>query len=394
MIIVSRKLDWSRVIFKSYDEYLESPHWKTVRTKRIERDGFRCVRCGTAKNLQVHHLSYDNFGQEDIEHDLVTLCRKCHEDVHRFDIRGRPQTIDAETKRLADYARRRDRSKVHANEFMDWALSKDVMFGGTENLLSMQTLGTLKHEYLEDHELPHNEFIYLQDVWSAISAMKNQRILQLYKAGMPTEQISKEVGLGMKNTKERIKHMRVANWEEVEEKSTSSLMGPGAYVVQITDINDNEDWEQLEVIYDVVEGEFAGKFKDATPDEDWKHRFYQKYSEKAQGFFKGFLKELATDNPKFVIKDWQSTCDPRAFIGLKLGVLFRERRYINDSGEAKWGLEIVTPMSIEAVRNGEWTMPEPRYHRCDESEWTAKNTFGGETKVSESTGSYDDVPFL
>lgn len=378
-----------------YQDYLESDKWRRKRNERIRKDGYRCVRCGTAKNLCVHHVTYIRLGNEDVDDDLVTLCMKCHEDVHKFDIKGRPSDIDAETKRLAAYARKRDRSKVYANRFMDWALSKDVMFGGSENLLNMKKLGNLKYEYLESHEVPKDRFIYLQDVWDAISAMKNQRILQLHKEGTSIDEISRLVGLGKKNTRERLKHMRKANWEEVPEASGSSIMGPGAYVIEITDINDNESWEQLEVIYDVVEGEFAGKFKDATPDEDWKHRFYERYSEKAAPFFKAFLMELEHDNPKFSIRDWQGTSDPKAFIGLKMGALFREKRYINDSGDAKWGLEIVEPMAADAVRAGEWTEPEPRYNRCDEAEWLAKNTFGDGAKVAETdSGSYDDVPFI
>lgn len=191
--------------------------------------------------------------------------------------------------------------------------------------------------------------------------------------------------------------MRVANWEEVPESTGSSIMRPGAYVLEITDINDIEDWEQLEVIYDVVEGEFAGKYKNATPDDDWRHRLKLKYSERAMGFFKSFLKELQEDNPKFVIRDWQVTSDPKALIGLKFGALLREGRYISPkTGKAGWSLELATPMTIDDVKAGKWTEPKPRYTNCDEAEWTAMSTFGSGTTVTESTApsAYDDVPFL
>jgi len=41
-----------------------------------ERDGFRCTRCGSTKNLDIHHID----GSKDNHHpdNLTTVCRKCH----------------------------------------------------------------------------------------------------------------------------------------------------------------------------------------------------------------------------------------------------------------------------------------------------------------------------
>jgi hypothetical protein len=64
-----------------YKLYLQTDLWKATRRKRIELDGFRCVQCGSPINLNVHHITYDRLGCEDME-DLVTLCEKCHERLH------------------------------------------------------------------------------------------------------------------------------------------------------------------------------------------------------------------------------------------------------------------------------------------------------------------------
>ena len=45
------------------------------------RDGFRCQACGTGSNLQVHHAKGL---KSDALQDLVTLCRPCHQAVHRL----------------------------------------------------------------------------------------------------------------------------------------------------------------------------------------------------------------------------------------------------------------------------------------------------------------------
>ena len=64
-----------------WGEYIHSVAWEETRQKIFRRDGFRCVCCGESKNLNVHHITYENLGAEKPS-DLVTLCQKCHEKVH------------------------------------------------------------------------------------------------------------------------------------------------------------------------------------------------------------------------------------------------------------------------------------------------------------------------
>ena len=64
-----------------YYEYLKTAAWQEQRQRIFRRDGFRCVCCGETKNLNVHHITYENLGTEQ-ECDLVTLCQPCHEKIH------------------------------------------------------------------------------------------------------------------------------------------------------------------------------------------------------------------------------------------------------------------------------------------------------------------------
>lgn len=64
----------------SYRKYLRSKAWRALRKQVLIRDGYRCQKCGSNENLQVHHRTYDNIGREKPE-DLVTLCRKHHEQL-------------------------------------------------------------------------------------------------------------------------------------------------------------------------------------------------------------------------------------------------------------------------------------------------------------------------
>lgn len=68
--------------FKSYGDKLRDPRWQRKRLKIYERDNFTCTVCGDdTTELQVHHLTYFP-GIEPWDYpdkDLVTLCRKSHE---------------------------------------------------------------------------------------------------------------------------------------------------------------------------------------------------------------------------------------------------------------------------------------------------------------------------
>ena len=68
-----------------YRQYIRSDEWEKKREERLKKDGYKCQECGTAKNLEVHHITYERLGNEDIN-DLITLCKECHENIHRIDI--------------------------------------------------------------------------------------------------------------------------------------------------------------------------------------------------------------------------------------------------------------------------------------------------------------------
>lgn len=66
----------------AYQKYLQSPIWKEIRARVLERDNHTCKDCGGPAN-QVHHESYAievKSGHDDSK--LVSLCRPCHKLRH------------------------------------------------------------------------------------------------------------------------------------------------------------------------------------------------------------------------------------------------------------------------------------------------------------------------
>lgn len=72
---------------KQYADYIKSKAWQKKRGKVIFRDAGQCKAikgdklCGSHQNLEVHHLTYERFGNELLS-DLVTVCEDCHKAIH------------------------------------------------------------------------------------------------------------------------------------------------------------------------------------------------------------------------------------------------------------------------------------------------------------------------
>jgi hypothetical protein len=64
-----------------YNEYLQSPWWRSRRQRALELSGDRCQVCNSTGPLDVHHRTYERRGEE-ADGDLFVLCRGCHDIFH------------------------------------------------------------------------------------------------------------------------------------------------------------------------------------------------------------------------------------------------------------------------------------------------------------------------
>ena len=77
-----------------YDRHLASPKWAAFRQVALSIAKNRCRACAATEDLQVHHRTYDHFGHEELD-DVVVLCQRCHDAVHRLERSGRLSLWDA-----------------------------------------------------------------------------------------------------------------------------------------------------------------------------------------------------------------------------------------------------------------------------------------------------------
>lgn len=73
----------ARLGFGSYQQYLASPLWQSIRQRVFEKKGRTCLSCGTNRATEVHHRQYDvaTLRGETLKH-LDPICGHCHEISH------------------------------------------------------------------------------------------------------------------------------------------------------------------------------------------------------------------------------------------------------------------------------------------------------------------------
>lgn len=104
-------------------QYLNSPLWKKVRLSAIKHYGEICAKCGEHGN-DVHHLTYDRVGGDELLEDLQVLCRECHEAIHTAERKTKSQktkrrgcTAEALYSMLTDEHKRQIQLKYGGNAY-------------------------------------------------------------------------------------------------------------------------------------------------------------------------------------------------------------------------------------------------------------------------------------
>lgn len=68
-----------------YQEFLETPYWKSIAYRTKERFGFKCAMCPSTKLLNAHHRDYKFRGIEIVNmKELTCVCEKCHLKYHNL----------------------------------------------------------------------------------------------------------------------------------------------------------------------------------------------------------------------------------------------------------------------------------------------------------------------
>ena len=189
-----------------------------------------------------------------------------------------------------------------------------------------------------------------------------------------------------------------SNWNEVQEFSDRPKLPLGAYVCKVKQakVVDNNYGSQLAILFDITEGEYAGFFQkdyasNTAQDKKWRGLLRvwipkddgSENDEITKRTFKGMTTSFEKSNPGYQW-DWNEN----SLAGKTVGILFRNEEY-DYQGRQGWSVRPFRALSVDTVRNGEYTMPKDKPLKNKSNSAPANpNPNNGYTEVDD-----EELPF-
>jgi hypothetical protein len=94
-----RNIQLKTLGFDSYQEYLKSPLWMSIRKMFHKRwKGKPCQCCGMVRKLIPHHIKYKGIDKINLS-SIMPVCESCHSGIHAISNKHSNLTIKQATKR-------------------------------------------------------------------------------------------------------------------------------------------------------------------------------------------------------------------------------------------------------------------------------------------------------
>lgn len=177
----------------------------------------------------------------------------------------------------------------------------------------------------------------------------------------------------------------IKGYNDAQASGEFTRLPAGGYIIKITKVQDEDQKKYLSIVYDIAEGPEAGRYRNETADNDFRHSFIRSYKEKALGMFKAFILAVDGANGTNFNDRIEKGFPENELVGKILGVLFGYEEYEANDGNIKERLYIARFLNVEQVRAGDFKIPELK--KLPESQKTSA-PISGFTPLSDA-----DVPF-
>lgn len=194
---------------------------------------------------------------------------------------------------------------------------------------------------------------------------------------------------------------RPNNWDNVQEFTDRPKLPLGAYVCRVKQVSTKHtDYgEQLCILFDIAEGQYKDFFKrefdsSTIKDKKWKGVLRQflprddgsDKDELTKRSLKGMVTSFEKSNPGYQW-DWDET----SLVGKLVGILFRNEEW-DYNGKTGWAVRPLRAMSVDSVRNENYTLPEDKPLKKD-SAFSAAPATSYSTQFTELEDDDDELPF-
>lgn len=190
--------------------------------------------------------------------------------------------------------------------------------------------------------------------------------------------------------------MRKVNFDNIEasEEGSYKQLPAGAYVCTIMEANDYEKREYVELLVDIIDGEYKDYFSDRFyADKPWAHRIIMSYKDTALGMLKGRLQTIAKCNPGFDAEAAWNGGALQKFTGKAVGVVFRQEEYLDKkTGDFKLGParpdRMCAPDALTEPKNAD---PQPKMLKEDEKRRQLEEAGISTARAQAVTAAADDI---
>lgn len=172
--------------------------------------------------------------------------------------------------------------------------------------------------------------------------------------------------------------------------------GAGGYVIRITRVTNRMQKQDIEIEYDIIEGEFSGYYMDLFQRRKfWGAKFYKSYKEGALPFLRSFVDTIIECNPgsQDILVGENEDIDETKLQGKIIGIVYGMEEYIGNDGKLKqrpdyFGAEFITP---DRIRAGEFSVPDLK--PMDNSSMQPSSAGVVDTTTGFGPQRDDDIPF-
>lgn len=147
----------------------------------------------------------------------------------------------------------------------------------------------------------------------------------------------------------------IQNYNNVKENEGYKKLIAGAYVCRIINVIDHPDKEYLQILFDIISGEFKGYFGELNKSfgGEWRGVIRRSYKDSALSFFKSFTVAIEKSNPGY-LWDWNET----KLLGKVCVIVFGEEEYLTSEDEIKTTVKAQEVRSIQALEEGKIVIPK------------------------------------
>jgi hypothetical protein len=184
---------------------------------------------------------------------------------------------------------------------------------------------------------------------------------------------------------------KIDNFENVTENQGGEFekLPAGGYVCMIKSVVNVPEKEYLKIEFDIIDGQYRGWYTNIFKRTgDWYGNFVRSYKESALGFFKGFITAIEQSNPGY---KWG--WDEQTLVKKKIGLVLAYEEYLNKRNELKERIYVAQNRSIDAIRSGDFIVPEVKKPNPANSAQRGQQRSGDYNNPADAGETFEDCPF-